>query len=213
MAARIRVTRVAYNPDAWETAPRRLAADGRIIRLGWSRSIDPQILGLTGDTTRSRLDLLVVPADAPAAAAGQAFTAASDRANRRTPTAELAPQHQAAEPVPPSRQAVDRVPARNAAPAGTAATAVWDSERGPPAQLKVTVDCRVDASNMHTTTAAPGSQPRHGAVDSRGQHRDAAAGAWHQRRTGTAARAAPRSPSRSIRARGRSPPAGPSDPA
>src|SRR3954454_11492721 len=37
----VRVTRVAYNPDAWETAPRRIAADGRSIRLGWFRSIDP----------------------------------------------------------------------------------------------------------------------------------------------------------------------------
>jgi Family of unknown function (DUF5994) len=46
----IRVTRVAYNPDAWGAAPRRMAADGRTIRLGWFRSIDPQLLNLTGDT-------------------------------------------------------------------------------------------------------------------------------------------------------------------
>jgi hypothetical protein len=51
-----RVTRVTYNPDGWETAPRRLAADGRTIRLGWFRSIDTQLLALTGDTNRGRLD-------------------------------------------------------------------------------------------------------------------------------------------------------------
>ena len=73
----IQVTRAAYNPDAWETAPRRLAADGRTIRLGWFRSIDPQLLDLTGDPTRGRLDLLVVPPDSTAAAARHAFAAAS----------------------------------------------------------------------------------------------------------------------------------------
>ena len=36
------VTRVAYNPDLWEPTARRLHADGRTIRLGWFRSIDPQ---------------------------------------------------------------------------------------------------------------------------------------------------------------------------
>jgi hypothetical protein len=127
----IRVTRVAYNPDAWETAPRRMAADGRIIRLGWFRSIDPQLLDLTGDPTRGRLDLLVVPPDTAEAAARQAFTAASDRANRRTPTALLAALHPAAAPVPPPRPAVDRVAVAEAA-AGVEAMAVWDSEGGRP---------------------------------------------------------------------------------
>ena len=134
----IRVTRVAYHPDAWETAPRRMAADGRTIRLGWFRNIDPQLLDLTGDTTRGRLDLLVVPPDTAAAAARQAFTAASDRANRRTPTAVLAALHPAAAPVPAPQPAVDRLVVGQAAPAGAAAaagdaeTAVWDSEGGHP---------------------------------------------------------------------------------
>jgi hypothetical protein len=132
----IRVTRVAYNPDAWETAPRRMAADGRIIRLGWFRSIDPQLLDLTGDAARGRLDLLVVPPDTAAAAAGQAFTAASDRANRRTPTAVLAALHGVAAPMPrPSRPAVDRVAVGKAALVGAPAagdpeTEMWDSEGG-----------------------------------------------------------------------------------
>src|SRR3954470_10796155 len=105
----IRGTRAAYNPDAWETAPRRLAADGRTIRLGWFRSIDPQLLDLTGDTARGRLDLLVVPPDTTAATARQAFTAASDRANRRTPTAVLSALHPPAAPVPAPQPAVDRL--------------------------------------------------------------------------------------------------------
>ena len=121
----------------WETAPRRLAADGRTIRLGWFRSIDPQLLDLTGDTARGRLDLLVVPSDTTAAAARQAFTAASDRANRRTPTAVLTALHPPAAPVPAPQPAVDRLAVGQAAPAEAAAawdaeTAVWDSEGGHP---------------------------------------------------------------------------------
>jgi Family of unknown function (DUF5994) len=128
----IRVRRVAYNPDAWETAPRRMAADGRTLRLGWFRSIDPQLLDLTGDENRGRIDLLVVPPDTAEATARRAFAAASDRANRRTPTAVLAVLQPAAAPVPPPRLPVDRVAVGKASPAGTEATAVWDSEGGHP---------------------------------------------------------------------------------
>ncbi len=124
----IRVTRAAYNPDAWEAAPRRLAADGRTIRLGWFRSIDPQLLALTGDTARGRLDLLVVPPDTAAGAARQAFTAASGRANRRTPSAVLAALHPAAAPVPPAQPAVDRLAAGHAVPTERGAEAAWDAE-------------------------------------------------------------------------------------
>jgi Family of unknown function (DUF5994) len=117
----VRVTRVAYNPAAWEPAPQRLAAEGRTIRLGWFRSIDPQLLDLTGDTTRGRLDLLVVPPETAAAAARQALTAASDRANRRTPTAVLASLHTAAAPVPSPRPAADPAAGGRAVPAGAEA--------------------------------------------------------------------------------------------
>jgi Family of unknown function (DUF5994) len=126
----IRVTRVTYNPEAWEPAPRRLAADGRIIRLGWFRSIDPQLLDLTGDSQRGRLDLLIVLPDTSAAAAEQAFTAAVDRTNRRTPTALLAALHPTEPPAPRPRADVDRVGVGKAVPAGAEATAVWDSEGG-----------------------------------------------------------------------------------
>lgn len=135
----IRVTRAAYNPDAWETAPRRLEADGRTIRLGWFRSIDPQLLALTGDTARGRLDLLVVPPDTTAAAARQAFTAASGRANRRTSSAVLTAVQPPAAPVPAPQPAVDRPAAGHAVPtereaeeAWDAEAAVWDAEGGHP---------------------------------------------------------------------------------
>ena len=126
----IRVTRVAYNPGSWEAAPRRLAADGRTIRLGWFRSIDPQLLDLTGDSRRGRLDLLVVPPETTAEVAEQAFTAATDRSNRETPTVLLAALHQAGPPVRRPRPAVDRVAVGKAALAGSEMAEVWDSEGG-----------------------------------------------------------------------------------
>jgi Family of unknown function (DUF5994) len=126
----IRVTRVTYNPDGWEPAPGRLAADGRTIRLGWFRTIDRQLLNLTGDTKRGRLDLLVIPPDAGAAAAQQAFTAAVDRTNHDSPTALLAALDPTAQPLPLPRAAVNGARAGNAAPVRAEATEVWDSEGG-----------------------------------------------------------------------------------
>ena len=117
----IRVVRVAYHPDSWEPAARRLDADGRTIRLGWFRDIDRQLLNLTGDLKRGRLDLLVVPPDTTAATAQQAFSAATDPANRHTPTA-LLDVLTAAGPRVPSPRAADEP--------GVEDTAAWDSEGG-----------------------------------------------------------------------------------
>jgi hypothetical protein len=118
----IRVTRVAYNPDLWEPAPRRLEADGRTIRLGWFRNLDRQLLNMTGDLSRGRLDFLVVPPDTTATAAQRAFSAATDRANRQTPTALLDALSAAGPPVPPPRSAADQL--------NTEETRAWDSEGG-----------------------------------------------------------------------------------
>jgi hypothetical protein len=126
----IRVRRVAYNPDTWDSAPRRLAADGRTIRLGWFRSIDPLLLDLTGDTNRDRVDLLVVPPDTTAAVARQAFTAASDRGNREAPTALLGALTSAGTPMPTPRPTVDRMAVGKVHSPGVEAMAVWDSEGG-----------------------------------------------------------------------------------
>jgi len=122
----IRVRRVAYNPDAWEAAPRRMAADGRTIRLGWFRTIDAQLLDLTGDLPHRRIDLLVVPPDTTAAVAGQAFTAATDRSNREAPTALLAALYRTGPPALRPQPPADRVAGGKAA----GATEVWDSEGG-----------------------------------------------------------------------------------
>src|SRR5918998_777354 len=118
----IRVTRVAFNPDAWEPGPRRLHADGRTIRLGWFRNLDRQLLNMTGDLSRGRLDFLVVPPGTTAAAAEHAFSAATDRANRQAPTELLDTLSAAGPPVPPPRSADE--------PVDTEEIAAWDSEGG-----------------------------------------------------------------------------------
>ena len=120
----IRVTRVALNPDPWGPTPRRLDADGRTIRLGWFRNLDRQLLNMTGDLSRGRLDFLVVPPDTTAAAAEHAFSAATDRANRQAPTELLDTLSAAGPPVPPPRSADE--------PVDTEETAAWDSEGGHP---------------------------------------------------------------------------------
>jgi hypothetical protein len=118
----IRVTRVAYNPDSWAPTTRRLQADGRTIRLGWFRHLDRQLLNLTGDVTRGRLDLLVVPPEWTATDAQRAFSAATDRGNREEPTALLDGLSATGAPVPPPRAA--------ALQPGTAGTRGLDSQGG-----------------------------------------------------------------------------------
>ncbi|WP_448625306.1 DUF5994 family protein [Geodermatophilus sp. URMC 64] len=118
----IRVTRVAYNPDAWELATRRLQAGGRIIRLGWFRGVDRQLLNLTADVGPGRVDLLVVPPETTAAVAQRAFSAATDRANRDTPTALLDALSAAGPPVSPPPSLSSRSTIEEAT--------VWESEGG-----------------------------------------------------------------------------------
>jgi hypothetical protein len=116
----VRVTRVGYGPARWDPAPTRLSADGRVIRLGWFRTIDPQLLSLTGDLTRTRVDLLVLPPDATEATARKGFAAATAVGNDRSATALLADVSAAGVPsVPP--------PPRSSAETETGS---WESEGG-----------------------------------------------------------------------------------
>jgi hypothetical protein len=85
-----RVSRVLYNPLTWDgLAPRKLGADGRIIRLGWFRSMDPHLLTLTATGGLDRYDLLIVPPDATPANAKRAMDAAIEGDNHRSASAVL----------------------------------------------------------------------------------------------------------------------------
>jgi Family of unknown function (DUF5994) len=83
------ITRVALNLDAWDTAPRRVAVDGRRVRVGWFRHMDAHTIGVTR-AGQNRIILLVVPPEATTAAAQIAMAMAADAANGAGPADILA---------------------------------------------------------------------------------------------------------------------------
>jgi hypothetical protein len=83
------ITRVALNLDAWDRAPRRVAVDGRRIRVGWFRHMDAHTIGVTR-ASQGRVVLLVVPPQATTAVAGNAMAMAADAANSAGPADILA---------------------------------------------------------------------------------------------------------------------------
>jgi N-acetylmuramoyl-L-alanine amidase len=83
------ITRIALNPDAWDTTPRRVAVDGRRVRVGWFRHMDTHTIGVTR-TAQDRTTLLVVPPQATTTAAQIAMATAADAANSTGPADILA---------------------------------------------------------------------------------------------------------------------------
>jgi hypothetical protein len=71
------ITRVALNLDAWDSAPRRVAVDGRHLRVGWFRHMDPHTIGLTR-ASQNRVVLLVIPPETTTTAAQIAMAMAAD---------------------------------------------------------------------------------------------------------------------------------------
>jgi hypothetical protein len=84
------VARVAYGPDSWEPAGRKARIAGRVIALGWFRTIDPHLVSVTSLDARDRLDLLVVPPDDDKALADRAFALVLDGHDRDGASATLA---------------------------------------------------------------------------------------------------------------------------
>jgi hypothetical protein len=78
-----RVSRVIYNLDLWESAPRTLEADGRVFRCGGFHSMDAHTVTAIGADS-SRLDLLVVPPDTPGGAARAVLRSAADHDSTAT---------------------------------------------------------------------------------------------------------------------------------
>jgi hypothetical protein len=83
------ITRVALKLDAWDTAPRRVAVNGRRVRVGWFRHLDAHTIGMTR-ASQNRMALLVVPPQAATAAAETAMAMAADVANSAGPADILA---------------------------------------------------------------------------------------------------------------------------
>ena len=71
------------------TAPRRVAVNGRRVRVGWFRQLDPDTIGVTR-AGQDRVALLVIPPQATTAAAGSAMATAAEGANSAGPADILA---------------------------------------------------------------------------------------------------------------------------
>jgi hypothetical protein len=88
-ARELPVKRFMLNAEGWDGHPRRISVAGRTVRLGWFATLETCLLiGTTGD--HQRVDLLVVPADTPAAVAGAAMAMASSHDNTQRATDILA---------------------------------------------------------------------------------------------------------------------------
>jgi hypothetical protein len=83
------ITRVALNLDGWDSVPRRVAVNGRRVRVGWFRHMNAHTIGVTR-ASQDRVVLLVVPPQATTAAAGVAMAMAADGANSAGPADILA---------------------------------------------------------------------------------------------------------------------------
>src|SRR6478672_7862079 len=53
----VRIERFTYALDAWAPVPRKVVVQGRIVRTGGFRSMDPQVVCLTWDGGTKRADL------------------------------------------------------------------------------------------------------------------------------------------------------------
>jgi hypothetical protein len=71
------VRRVAYNLDAWDPAPRRLAVAGRLVRLGGFRTQNAAEIDLVDSAGSMRTVLVVVPPQADPAMAERALVLAA----------------------------------------------------------------------------------------------------------------------------------------
>jgi hypothetical protein len=81
--------RVAYSRQSWNGVLKRLLVAGRVIRLGWFRTIDPNSVSMTSRDGRDRVDLLVVPSASDPRLASQAFERVLAPASRGRASATL----------------------------------------------------------------------------------------------------------------------------
>lgn len=81
------ITHVLMNSAEWDAPhPRRTAAGGRVLRLGWFTSQPSGLITIMTDFGHDRFDLFVVPPNATEASAEAALSAAADASDRRRAT-------------------------------------------------------------------------------------------------------------------------------
>lgn len=77
------VSRIAYNLDRWEPAPRKQRVDDRVIRYEGFHTIDADTVTAIGTDNR-RVSLLVVPPSTPGGVARAVLRSAADADNTAT---------------------------------------------------------------------------------------------------------------------------------
>jgi hypothetical protein len=86
----LRVERFTYALDAWAPVARKLLVQGRLVRTGGFRSMDPGVVCLTWAGGSRRADLLVVPPETDVLTGARALRLCTRRGLPRSPKMVLA---------------------------------------------------------------------------------------------------------------------------
>jgi hypothetical protein len=86
----VRIERFTYALDAWEPAPRKLVVNGRVVRTGGFRSMDPLVVCIVWHGGQRRADLLVVPPETDVLTGARALRLGTRRGLPRSPQMVLA---------------------------------------------------------------------------------------------------------------------------
>jgi hypothetical protein len=85
-----RVQRFTYALDAWRPAPRKLVVNGRVVRTGGFRSMNPLVVCIVWRGGQRRGDLLVVPPETDVLTGARALRLGTRRGLPRSPQMVLA---------------------------------------------------------------------------------------------------------------------------
>ena len=101
----VRVERFTYALDAWLPAPRKIVVNGRTVRTGGFRSMNPQVVCITWAGGNRRADLLVVPPETDVLTGARALRLCTRRGLPRSPQMVLAAARSTPLPQVPERRA------------------------------------------------------------------------------------------------------------
>ncbi|MEV7196334.1 DUF5994 family protein [Streptomyces sp. NPDC093510] len=85
-----RITRVTVNPTHWPVIPHKVPVHGHTVNVGWFRDEQDAHQLMLRSYRVGRWDLLIVPPETDAEAAGRLMAAACDPQDRRTGSALMA---------------------------------------------------------------------------------------------------------------------------
>ena len=102
----VRLERFTYALDAWLPVPRKIVVNGRTVRTGGFRSMNPLVVCLTWAGGGRRADLLVVPPETDVLTGARALRLCMRRGLPRSPQMVLAAARSTPLPQVPDRRAI-----------------------------------------------------------------------------------------------------------